>query len=252
MFFGTPGTYKKLVEFINSRIMNSNSFEHVTIAVSVAFLLGLVSLSFSRNYNYIRESHLKFKNSSNVERFFKNLKLTATIMEQMENAEKKTVSLIAPFRTTKFIYLITSCEFNNDFRLTNTATRNVLRLTYCEKVENYPAEKLTIIHGPNSTWTDARNSLLEYALFSILNIETYEYFIFMDNDMLDAMVNPVQNPIESLKHFERFLTEKSPSIGFIIGSTSWMKNFKPYGNTNTDPNIVAYHKTTVMGPNSSK
>jgi len=64
----------------------------------------------------------------------------------------------------------------------------------------------TKIFLPNSTWTDARNKLREYAI----NLpEKYDYYVFLDNDIKFKDLSHE----EGFKKFEEYLNTYKPDIG---------------------------------------
>ena len=156
-------------------------------------------------------------------------------------SEKQLVSNSYQKETSKFVYMITSCDWNNDFRLNHSKTRYVIRLTFCKEIKQYPKRKLDIIYAPNTTWNDARNILLDYSLSKLNPPQFFEYFIFLDGDMLNSMVGGVN----VLNNFEKWLLKTKPVIGYMIGSSIWMEDFKSLGNTNIDPNVAAHHKSSL-------
>ena len=62
----------------------------------------------------------------------------------------------------RFVYMITSCKWDaQDKRLVDSEHRDVIVLTFCEEFKSVNVQS---IYGPNTTWNEARNILLDAAL----------------------------------------------------------------------------------------
>ena len=139
--------------------------------------------------------------------------------------------------TKNFAYLILGGVLHDDRRLRSSDSRDIFYLTFKEKASE---ESEFIVYSPTTTWTTARNELLQLAL--VKNV-SYQYYIFLDDDIL-AMIQG-ENPWGD---FEHWLLHESPSTAYMTRSVWWHRvGSGPVttGTFNVDAIIHAFHKSTL-------
>ena len=136
-----------------------------------------------------------------------------------------------------FAYLIQGSSSNQ--RLPETTNRDVFWLF--SKPNRRSVKGPFQIYKPNTTWAEGRNALLSAAQ---QHSDHYEYFIFLDADMLDQIEGEDQ-----WTKFETWLLRELPSVGYMTRSTDWMpvdeSSDTTFGTFNVDANVNAFHRSTV-------
>ena len=112
-----------------------------------------------------------------------------------------------------FVIMIVSCKHKPEYNFTSDETRDVLWYTFCEENLRYDKTELTMFYGTGTTWSQARNFLLDHAMENMPSSRSYEYFIFLDGDMLDQMINfgtKIQRENQNTKNTKfQFLSQPS-------------------------------------------
>ena len=80
-----------------------------------------------------------------------------------------------------------SCKHKPKYKFISDETKDVLWYTFGEENIRYNKTELTMFYETGTTWSQARNFLLDYAMENMPSSRSYEYFIFLDGDMLDQM-----------------------------------------------------------------
>ena len=136
----------------------------------------------------------------------------------------------------KFVYLIQGAKFIHNDKLLQTNHRDVLWLTYKHEHKNHS----NVIFRPKFTWSHGRNELL---IFSQQKRILYEYYIFMDADILNMIGG--ENPWHD---FESWLLREKPYVGYMARSTPWHKvqaGETTRGIFNVDANVNAFHSSVL-------
>ena len=141
-----------------------------------------------------------------------------------------------------FAFLIVSCKHKPEYNFINDDVKDVLWYTFCEEYTDYDKTELTMFYkSEKTTWAQGRNFLLDQAIENMPSSRSYEYFIFLDDDMLDQM----RFFTYKIKEFQDWLLIERPAIGYMRGSSTWMWEHAKIGHTNIDPNVAAHHKSTL-------
>lgn len=171
----------------------------------------------------------------------KPLKLVSTLKPDETASPIQTKEYLEIANKT-FAFLIVSCKHKPKYNFINDETKDALWYTFCEEYPDYDRTKLTMFYkSEKTTWAQGRNFLLDQAISNMPSSRSYEYFIFLDDDMLDQMINFNTK----IKEFQNWLLVEKPAIGYMRGSSTWMASWSSMGHTNIDPNVAAHHKSTL-------
>ena len=109
------------------------------------------------------------------------------------------------------------CFLNALYKLKPNENRDVIFLNFLEPSilsndSHGIVDNVTVIYRPKTTWTVARNMLLEFAIERQVadSKNSYEYYVFLDEDVAGSTVRLT----DALDIFEKYLLEKKPAVGY--------------------------------------
>ena len=210
---------------------------------TLVILTGVVLLATNKHlYNY--DPGTCANNLIGKIKSVRNSKLSSTEIttETTIEAFPETKISTTPELTNKtFVFMILSCKHKPQYNFENSDRKDVIWYTFCEEYPDYNKTKLTMFYKTGTIWSKSRNFMLEYAMENMPSSRSYEYFVFLDGDILDQMVDFSKK----IEQFQDWLLIEKPAIGYMRGSSIWTAAYPKMGKPNLDPNIAAHHKSTL-------